>query len=134
MGRLGSACVVIDAFLSWFVTSALSPPSLEMMTSPLIGLSHVSNSSSSDSMIFSDMITQSIAINDTGNAGLQVQCNGQKFGTPLNLPSCSRVLDIIEPYDKESSFAMRQEGESMLVNYPLPYRWLSRRLPDCVLF
>ncbi len=132
MGRLGYAYVVIHASLSWFVISASSPSSLEMMKSPLVGLDHVSNSTSSDSMIFSDMTTQSIAINDTSNTGLQVRCNGQKFGTPLSLPSCSMAISMIRVYDKEDSYGMRQDEGSELFNCALPYRWLSRKSPDCV--
>lgn len=131
MGKLGYAYVVIQASLSRYVISASPPPSFGFMNSPLIGSDNISNSSSSDSMIFSDMNTQSIAINDTGNAGLQVRCNGQKFGTPLNLQSCAGTVALIKAYDKEETFAMRTYEGSEELNCALPYRWLNRRFPGC---
>ena len=130
MGRLGYAYMVIQACLSRLVISASSPASFEIMNSPLIGLGSVSNSTFSDTMIFSNMTTQSIAINDTGNAGLQVRCNGQKFGTPLNLPSCLGAISLIRVYDREETFGMRNSEGSEQVNCPLPYRWLNCRFPD----
>ena len=131
MGKLGYAYVVIQASLNRFVSSALPPPSFEMMTSPLVGSGQVSNSSPPDPMIFSDMNTQSIAVNDTGNAGLQVRCNGQQFGTPLNLQSCAGTVAMINAYDKEVTFAMRYYHGSEHINCALPYRWLHRRFPGC---
>ena len=129
MGKLGYAYVVIQAVLSRLVITALSPPSFEI--NPLVGSGNVSNPSSSDSIIFSNMTTQSIVINDTGNAGLQVRCNGQKFGTPLNLESCLGVISDVQTYDKEETFAMRDYEGSETINCRLPYRWLNRRFPDC---
>lgn len=131
MGKLGYAYVVIQASLSRFVISASPPPSFEMLTSPLIGSGQVSNSSPPDPMIFSDMNTQSITVNDTGNAGLQIRCNGQKFGTPLNLQSCAGTVAMIKAYDKEEAFAMRNYHGSEGINCDLPYRWLHRRFPGC---
>ena len=131
MGRLGYAYMVIQACLSRLVISVSSPASFEIMNSPLIGLGNVSNSSFSDTMIFSNMTTQSIAINDTGNTGLQVRCNGQKFGTPLNLQSCLGTISSIIVYDKVEAFGMRGTEGSEDINCPLPYRWLNRRSPDC---
>ena len=128
MGRLGYAYVVIQAFLIRFITSASSSLSLEIENSPLIGSGNVSSSDYSDTAIFSNMTTQSIFINDTSNPGLQVRCNGQKFGSPLNLPSCLATISIIRAYDKESTFGMRNSGE--ITNCPLPYRWLNSRFPS----
>ena len=126
MSRLGCAYVVVQACLILSVISASPPVAFDIMDTPLIGTDHVSNSSSPDSMIFTDMNTQSIAINDTGNAGLQVRCNGQKFGTPLNLQSCAATIALIATYDKEETFAMRPyEGRN--IDYGLPYRWLNGR-------
>ena len=126
MGRISCAYVVVQACLSLSVSSASPPVAFDMMDSPLIGSDHVSNSSSSDSIIFTDMDTQSIAINDTGNAGLQVRCNGEKFGTPLNLQSCAATISMIVPYDKETTFAMRTyEGQN--IDCGLPHRWLNGR-------
>ena len=127
MGKLGYAYVVIQASLSRFVISASPWPSFEILTSPLIDSGQVSNSSPPDPMIFSDINTQSIAINDTGNAGLQVRCNGQKFGTPLNFQSCAGTVAMIKEYDKEETFAMRNYQGSEGINCALPYRWLHRR-------
>ena len=128
MGKFGCAHVVLQACLSRFVMSASPPAAFDIMDNPLIGSGHVSNSSSSDSIIFTDMNTQSITINDTANApGLQVRCNGQKFGTPLNLQSCAATVAMIAPYDKEEKFAMRTyEGGD--IDCGLPYRWLNGRL------
>lgn len=127
MCKLEYAYVVIVASLSRFVLSASPPLSFDSMDSPLIGSNHGSNSNSSDSMIFTDMNTQSISINDTGNAGLQVRCNGQKFGTPLNLQSCAGTIAMIIEYDKEETFAMRTYEPSEDIDCGLPYRWLNRR-------
>ena len=131
MGRLGYAYVVIQAFLSRFVISASTPASFEIMSSPLIGSGNVSNSTYSDTTIFSNMTTQSISINDTGtdNTGLRISCNGQKFGSPLDLPSCLGTISIIRAYDKESTFGMRTSGEEG-INCPLPFRWLNSRFPS----
>ena len=131
MCKLGYAYVVIQIFLSRFVISVSPPPSFEIITSPLTGSGQVSNSSPPDPMIFSDMNTQSIAVNDTGNAGLQVRCNGQKFGTPLNLPSCAGTVATILAFDKENTFAMRNYQGSEEIDCGLPYRWLDRRFPGC---
>ena len=130
MGKLGYAYVVIQAFLSQSVISASSPLSLETLNSPHIGSGNVSNTNYSDTVIFSNVTTQSIAINDTGNAGLRISCNGQKFGSPLNLPSCLGTISIIRSYDKESTFGMRNSGEEG-INCPLPFRWLDSKFPDC---
>ena len=131
MGNLGYAYVVIQAFLSRFVISASPPVSFEIMNNSLIGSDHVSNSSSPDPMIFTDMTTQSIFINDTGNTGMQIRCNGQKFGTPLNLPSCAGAAAMIREYDKEETFAMRTYEGSEEITCPLPFRWLNGRFPGC---
>lgn len=131
MGKLGYAYAVILAFLSRFVISASPPVSFEIMNSTLIGSDRVSNSSSPDPMIFTDMTTQSIFINDTGNAGMQIRCNGQKFGTPLNLQSCAGTVAMIKAYDKEENFAMRTYEGSEEITCPLPFRWLNRRFSGC---
>ena len=131
MGKLEYAYVVIPAFLSRFVISASPPVSFEIMNSSLIGSDRVLTSSSPDPMIFTDMTTQSIFINDTGNAGMQIRCNGQKFGTPLNLQSCAGAAATIKTYDKEEAFAMRTYEGSEEITCPLPYRWLNRRFPGC---
>ena len=130
MGKLSYACVVIQAFLTQFAISASSPLSSDVLNSPLIGSGNVSNSTNPDTIIFSNMTTQSISINDTGNAGLRISCNGQKFGSPLNLPSCLGTISIIRSYDKESTFGMRNSGEEG-INCPLPFRWLDSKFPDC---
>ena len=131
MGKLCYVYVAIQALLSRFVFSASPPASFEIIESPLIGMGNVSNSSASDTTIFTDLTTQSIIINDTGNAGLQVRCNGQKFGTPLNLQSCLGVISSIRDYDKEETFGMRGSEESDEIDCALPFRWLNRRFPDC---
>ena len=131
MGKLGYAYVAIQALLSQFVFSASPPASFEIIESPLIRMGNVSNSSASDTKIFTNLTTQSIVINDTGNAGLQVRCNGQKFGTPLNLQSCLGAISTIKEYDKEDTFGMRGSEESDDITCPLPFRWLNRRFPDC---
>ena len=131
MGKLGYAYVAIQELLSRFVFSASPPASFEIIESPFIGMGNVSNSSASDTMIFTNLTTQSIVINDTGNAGLQVRCNGQKFGTPLNLQSCLRTISEIREFDKEDSFGMRGSEESEAIDCNLPFRWLNRRFPDC---
>ena len=56
---------------------------------------------------------------------IRAQCNGEKFGSGLNLTSCRSALDDIFPDDDYSSFGRRHDGYRY--TYALPHRWLSSK-------
>lgn len=56
---------------------------------------------------------------------IRAQCNGERFGSGLNLASCRAALDDIFPDDDYSSFGRRHDGNRY--DCALPYRWLSSK-------
>lgn len=54
---------------------------------------------------------------------IRAQCNGQMFGSGLNVASCRNAFNKIKPFDDYSSFGTRHDGQTY--DGVLPFRWLS---------
>ena len=124
MYKTTSLCLTILVLLIENVISASFVPSPQSLNNQLLTAPH--GSRSSDPLSFSDVSTQSKAINVSKLNALQVRCNGKRFGTPLDLESCRTVISDVVSFDKEESFGMRYNQGSTTYGCGLPYRWLSR--------
>lgn len=73
-------------------------------------------------LALSNATTLSLNLSTDLNA-IRAQCNGERFGSGLNVASCRAALDKIFADDEYSSFGRRHDGNRYNCN--LPYRWLS---------